>query len=415
MFSRGRWLLAIGIAATVSAQLYTLPIVLHLQPSLPIYSVLANLLVEPLVAPITILGLIAVLTIWIPPLSSLVGFIASLGSNWIVVVAGNLAPMPFVRLHFIDGPVGLVLAIAFVVALSLYFSTRRALLKGAAKACIAGVVVVSGTWVASDVVRSETFAGDWEVFFCDVGQGDAALVRSQDRTMLVDLGPSPEGLRKCLDAAKVTSLDLVILSHFDADHVGGVMGLANVAVGQFMISSYRDDRPLVELVSRVAKAKGVEISIGFEGMTGRIGLFTWQILAPSASAGEASDSNDASLSVLVESMNYSMLFLGDLGELGQERVLKRNPTVFAELASKTLVTKVAHHGSADQSQLFYRKLDSEYLVFSVGKNDYGHPARDALSLSWLSGAQVLRTDRLGHIAIGHDQELRFRYSGKLTA
>ena len=60
-------------------------------------------IVEPLVAPITILGLIAVLTIWLPPLSSLISFIASLGSNWIVVVASNLAPMPFVRLHFIDG------------------------------------------------------------------------------------------------------------------------------------------------------------------------------------------------------------------------------------------------------------------------------------------------------------------------
>ena len=85
------------------------------------------------------------------------------------------------------------------------------------------------------------------------------------------------------------------------------------------------------------------------------------------------------------------------------------------LAPKTLVTKVAHHGSADQSPRFYRALDSEYLVFSVGKNDYGHPANSALSLAWQSGAEILRTDKLGHIAMGHDQELRYRYSGKLTA
>ena len=89
--------------------------------------------------------------------------------------------------------------------------------------------------------------------------------------------------------------------------------------------------------------------------------------------------------------------------------------VLAELAPKTLVTKVAHHGSADQSRRFYRALDSEYLVFSVGKNDYGHPANSALSLAWQSSAEILRTDKLGHIAMGHDQELRYRYSGKLTA
>ncbi|NCW42507.1 MAG: ComEC/Rec2 family competence protein, partial [Actinobacteria bacterium] len=141
-------LLAIGIAATVSAQLYTLPIILYLQPSLPVYSVLANLLAEPLVAPITILGLIAVLTIWLPPLSSLISFIASLGSNWIVVVASNLAPIPFVRLHFIDGPIGVLLASGFVVALSLYFSSSKAFLKAAAKTSMAGLVVVSGAWIA---------------------------------------------------------------------------------------------------------------------------------------------------------------------------------------------------------------------------------------------------------------------------
>ncbi|MGA1627725.1 MAG: hypothetical protein ACO330_02710 [Aquiluna sp.] len=105
-----------------------------------------------------------------------------------------------------------------------------------------------------------------------------------------------------------------------------------------------------------------------------------------------------------------------LSEAQKKRgLIARNPRVIAELAPKTLVTKVAHHGSADQSRRFYRALDSEYLVFSVGKNDYGHPANSALSLAWQSGAEILRTDKLGHIAMGHDQELRYRYSGKLTA
>ena len=93
--------------------------------------------------------------------------------------------------------------------------------------------------------------------------------------------------------------------------------------------------------------------------------------------------------LLVENRDFSILFLGDLGEAGQERLLARNPRVIAELAPKTLVTKVAHHGSADQSRRSYRALDSEYLVFSVGKNDYGHPANSALSLAWQSGAEFL--------------------------
>lgn len=413
--SRMPALLAIGVAATVSAQLYTLPIILYLQPSLPLYSVLANLLVEPLVAPITILGLLAVITIWLPPLSSLISFVASIGSNWIVVVATNLAPMPFVRLHFVEGPAGVLLATLFVVAISFFFSSRRPKLRTASGISMTAIVAIAGSWIATDLVRSERFAGDWEVFFCDVGQGDAALVRSAGQTMLIDLGPDSDELKSCLEKAKVSSIDIVLLSHFDADHVGGLWALSGVPVGEVRVSGFQDDRPLVDLTKEVAEQKGLALKRTYEGMTGSLGAISWHILAPSATAREATDSNDASLVVLIEGGEYSLLFLGDLGQSGQERLLRRHPKLLSELASRTLVTKVAHHGSADQSGDLYRAIDSEILIFSVGRNDYGHPADSALRLAWPSGAKVLRTDLLGHIALSYTSELRYRYSGKLTA
>ena len=407
--------LAIGVAATVSAQLYTLPIILYLQPSLPLYSVLANLLVEPLVAPITILGLLAVLTVWLAPLSSVISYVASIGSNWIVVVATWLSPLPLVRIHFIDGPVGVMLACGFVIALTLRLLSNRALLKSTATLSIAGLVVVAGSWIASDLLRSQVFAEGWEVFFCDVGQGDAALVSSGDEVMIIDLGPEPKDLESCLRAAKVSKLDLAVLSHFDSDHVGGVAALGAVTVKQLMISGFRDDRPLVELVKAVATEKGLEMTIGFEGLSGHLGEFRWQVLAPTATAYEATDSNDASLVLLLESEHYAVLFLGDLGQQGQERLMKKYPALLRGLAAKTLVTKVAHHGSADQSRDFYELIDSEQLVFSVGKNKYGHPTDSAMRLAWLSGAKVLRTDLLGHIAVHYRKGLHYSYSGKLTA
>lgn len=408
-------LLAIGIAATVAAQLYTLPIILYLQPSLPVYSVIANLLVEPLVAPITILGLVAVMTIWVPPLSTLVGFIASIGSNWIVVVTETLAPLPLVRLHFIDGPPGILLAVLFVFAISMFFMAKTQAVQVGAGASISAMLVFTLAWVGTDIFRSQTFSGDWHLFFCDVGQGDAALVRTQELTMLIDLGPTKEGLESCLESAGVHKLDSVILSHFDADHVGGVPALENIPVGEIVVSGFQDERPLVELVGEVADGKGVPISIGFEGLSGTFGDFTWRVLSPSATAVEVKDSNDSSLVLLLERPEFAVLFLGDLGEEGQERLLQRHSKLFGTLWHKVLVTKVAHHGSADQSRSLYRALGSEYLVFSVGPNLYGHPANSALSLSWLSAAEVLRTDQLGHIAFGFDEKLHYRHSGKLTA
>ena len=77
-------------------------------------------------------------------------------------------------------------------------------------------------------------------------------IRSQGKTILIDLGPESEKLSHCLKKARVSSLDAVFLSHFDADHVGGVLALREIPVGQLVVSGFRDDRPLVELVGKVA-------------------------------------------------------------------------------------------------------------------------------------------------------------------
>jgi competence protein ComEC len=84
------------------------------------------------------------------------------------------------------------------------------------------------------------------------------------------------------------------------------------------------------------------------------------------------------------------------------------------LRTRQLIVKVAHHGSADQSSELYEFLSPVAAIFSVGKNDYGHPAASALSILERTGATVLRTDQLGPIAIDLDAELGIRSGGKLT-
>ena len=138
------------------------------------------------------------------------------------------------------------------------------------------------------------------------------------------------------------------------------------------------------------------------------------MLSPSGDAREAQDSNDASVVMAFEFNNWSLLALGDLGESAQEQLMRRSMPVLDLLAAKTLVVKVAHHGSADQSSELARRLRPEYAVFSVGRNNYGHPTSRALNLFREAGSQLIRTDRLGPFALVLSEAPKVMVGGKLS-
>ena len=87
-----------------------------------------------------------------------------------------------------------------------------------------GLAVPVGVGVGAPAVAGATRPGTWDVAACDVGQGDAVLVRSADATALIDTGPDPAALERCLALLGIGRIDLLVLTHWDADHVGGVDG-----------------------------------------------------------------------------------------------------------------------------------------------------------------------------------------------
>lgn len=406
--------LAAAIAATSAAQLYTLPIILYLQSSLPIYSIAANLLVEWVVAPVTILGMLAVVSSSLfPPLAHLLSFLASFGTQWIVFVSQTLYQLPFVRLHFPPGVFGIALVIFIAVLITLWLRPNR--FSRLALTGALAVVGITASWIAADFLRIKTLSGQWQVYACDVGQGDALLIRDGDEVALIDVGPDPELIRRCLDMAEVQAISLLVLSHFDSDHVGGIEGLRSTSVARVLVSPFKDDRPVVSKVQKEVSYMGASLEQGFSGLGGSLGKFRWQILAPSATATEAADSNDASLVIVFDLNDFALLALGDLGEEGQLRLMRNQQRVLLQLAQRDLVVKVAHHGSGDQLEELYKKLRPDIALFLVGKNRYGHPTDRAVEMVRRQGAQILRTDTQGPVAIGYRQGLTYRVGGKLSA
>jgi competence protein ComEC len=246
-----------------------------------------------------------------------------------------------------------------------------------------------------------------------VGQGDATVIRDQNSVAVVDVGRDEKKIDTCLSKLGILRIDLLVLTHFDADHVNGLPGvLKDRRVSQAMLTSFADDRPGADYSRFLLASQGIPIIKSEQGLTGNLQQVKWKVLSPTKFATEAEDSNDGSITMLWRFANFQLITLADLGEKGQQRLAASLGTWWTD-PDLPLVMKVSHHGSADQYPELIEWLRPKLALISVGKNNgYGHPTRRTLNTLNRAGASTLRTDLLGSIAISKQSgEFEVSYSG----
>jgi len=239
-----------------------------------------------------------------------------------------------------------------------------------------------------------TSPGEWSIAMCDIGQGDAVLIRSADRIALIDTGPDPELLRACLAQTGVSRIDLLVLTHFDLDHVGGTSAVVG-RVGTVLhgpISEDDERRMLADLAGAGATLRDASI-----GMSGSLGEARWKVLWPEADPVVFPSGNDASVVLEISGGGVPRaLLLGDLGAAAQRRLLAAG-----QVRGTYAVVKVAHHGSGDQEPELYAAVRAPVALIGVGAdNDYGHPRAETLAFLDAVGSRALRTDMRGLILLG---------------
>ena len=404
--------LAVGLSVSFSAQLYCIPVMLMLQPELPVFGVIANVLSEPVVAPVTVLGITAVfLSPVFPVISSLLSLVASFGTWWIARVANTLAPLPQSTLPWPNDFTGLALAVVLAFAISLAVLSERY----KTLAVVTIILMVSGSTAGyvEKQLRVYQFADQKpQVVNCDVGQGDALIIRSNENTMLIDVGRDPRSIEACLRSNRIHHIDVLMLSHFDFDHVGGIEGLHAVSIGKVLVSGFNDQREAVDRVTEFMKERNVPMTVASRGKSGDFGNGFWEILSPTTSASGAEDANDASLVAIIQLPKLQVLATGDIGRERQDQILQQGLQGRVD-AQKPLVLKVSHHGSADQSNKFHESLSPELSIISVGENSYGHPDTSLISKLKSVGSTVLRTDTQGMVGIDSTEGLKVFATGKL--
>ena len=367
------------VSISLIAAIATGPPLLAIQERASLWGILANALVAPVVAPLTIGGMAGTLLLPVAPwLATPILRACEACTWWMAKVTTLLIGLPGSGLP----------TIAVLIANVAFLGVLLAALAFGGVRVILGAV---GTLVCAALVSAfipQRGAGDWEAIQCDVGQGSAFLGRTEEGIVLVDVGPEGGNMAACLELAGVARIDLVIISHFDADHVRGLEDVLDAAdVGEVWYSPnlnhvYNSSWALELMDRRGVEHRPVEFGQRMGGI---------EIIGPRSVIGTDDSTNADSLVVQMVTASHRILILGDAPE-------DRQRSLLGDVGEIDVVV-VGHHGARDQSRELAERLEARVTIFSVGKdNTYGHPTREALEI-WHAPIQV-RTDLCGPAVLG---------------
>ncbi|MGW6424122.1 ComEC/Rec2 family competence protein [Nocardia sp. NPDC055053] len=453
--ARGWWRAPAEIVAvSAGAFVVTLPLMVALSGRVSLVAIIANALVAPVVGLITVLGAVgavlacvwddaAVWALWCarPPLW------------WLLSVADYTAAVPGATVTVPSGPTGGLVAAAIVVTIvaALRWSKTRRLLA-------VGALGVSVVLVPVRLWQPGWPPDGWVLAMCDVGQGDGlALSVGPGAAVVIDTGPDPRPIRRCLDRLHITHIRLLVLTHPHADHIDGLSGALRgrtvdaiaTAPGELSATSdccpddgHRHTPPAptvrphhssensdqavaqrrsadrgtesggVERVVEIAKSGRIPLMELHAGHVLTFGAVELAVLAPSRevpSSVALDEANDRSLVLKARTAVGTILFTGDIETAAQSRVLRDNDV-------RADILKVPHHGSRTTTPEFLRAVRPRLALISAGTdNTFGHPHPTITAGLDTLGATIARTDRHGDvIVLGTAADLRTVTSRRRT-
>ena len=412
------------ISVTISAQIVIIPIMIYTLNTVNTYFLISNLLVGLIIGPLTILCFIFVISIFVNSyLSTFLAQFVNLGIT-ILIFCANFGNLPYSNLYI---PTPSIIIIIFILIFSFliylflknYFARKKnasqirlknlvALFKYRAKMINKNIIIFIVLISIFLICFSNFFFKNLKIHFVDVGQGDSTfIVTPNNNTILIDGGGS---INSNFDVGKSTlipyildrgynSIDLVIISHFDLDHVNGILTLLNTLdVKKVIISKQYEMTDNYKKFLKIISDKKIQVEIVKAGDKINVEQnIYFDILWPSEDfIIDNAINNNAIVAKLVYG-NFSMLFTGDIEELAEKEILKK----YNKEILNSSVLKVAHHGSKTSTiQEFLEKVNPKIALIGVGKNNnFGHPNDEVLGRLTSLGTKIYRTDLNGEITI----------------
>lgn len=376
-----------GVALSLGASIVVTPLVAWYYGSVSLVSVLANLLVVPVVS-IIFYGIIAVciMSTFLPVAAGGAAWLVSWLIRYVFCAAGAVASMPLSSVYTRSVYIGIWLVLCYGVFLWVLAAKPKrnwpALCGCAAGLCIALLL----SW-------TEPVLSDYRVTVLDVGQGQCILLQSRGTTFMVDCGGDQDEnagntAAEALLSMGIDRIDGLILTHYDRDHCGGVRHLVRrIAIDRVYFPRTTDRDGLLETIVK-ATADSEQILLDGD-MEIRFGDCSIRIFAP----GSGKSGNESCAAVLFQNEKYDTLITGDMNAADERELLETGALPDLELLI------VGHHGSATSTsaELLYRTAPDAAFI-SVGRdNAYGHPRQEILDRLALYGVAVYRTDLMGDL------------------
>lgn len=256
------------------------------------------------------------------------------------------------------------------------------------------------------------------VYFVDVGQGDCTLIQTPtNKTILVDGGGSEFGsfdvgestLLPYLLDRRITTIDYMLISHTDSDHIGGLFAtIENLRVKNIIIGKQGETSDNFNRLVGMIEEKNINVIVAEKGKIIKIDKYSYfEVLFPEDTLIKENVLNNNSVVAKFNCMDFSMLFTGDIEEIAENRICE----LYADSNKlNATVLKVAHHGSKTSStDEFLELVDPKIALVGVGaNNNFGHPNEEVIDRLKTFTKLIYRTDEMGEI------ELKFSKDGKLT-
>jgi len=380
-----------SLATTIGALIFTLPLTGIHFGTVSLIAPLTNLLTLWAVSVTFMSGLVScVLGFLFLPLGSVVAVAPTFGVRYIIYVARLMAAIPYSTVY--SSNAFIVCWLAYIYILFITLPLMKARLKQYILPCCFAVILLCAILLVSPLVPG---MGAGTLTVLDVGQGLSTVIAANDNTIVIDCGSSSgedAGMiaHEFLSNSGRTSISMLILTHFHADHANGVEYLlSRMSVSALMIPD-PEDSFLAEDIISLARQRGTDIIYVTETLGVSLGNLDI-IIYPPLGFG---DENERGLSILCMG-DVSALITGDMPASGERTLLR-----FAELP-KIDVLVVGHHGSRfSTSDELLDAVSPRIAVISSGYNTYGHPSPDTIRRLERFSVVIYRTDQMGHVSIG---------------
>lgn len=376
-----------SLSSSLGATIFTVPICAYYYGSIAVLSPLTNLLVLWIV-PICFVGGFALfaVSLILPYFAPAIACVVEVGIAFIFTVSDIISELPFASLYL---PPKLMLIWFFVVyaMIGVMFLVRK-------NNCCRPLIPISVALV------SLLFLNNWNARYyergltigaVDVGQGQCITVFDGDVTLMSDCGgnyKAGENAARWLYSHGREQVDLLVLSHFDEDHVNGILDLLlHIPVKEIIYCGNNiteDESHMFVKIKDHAENNGTKMTL--LNRTNDLSLESMQLRI---FVSDGQDSNDG-LVVALQSGNYRMLLMGD-ADFDVEKQIMYDTTV-----NNIDCLVVGHHGSkTSTSEEFLERIDPKSAIISCGYNPYGHPSPEVLDRLTNKNVIIYRTDQLG--------------------